>query len=292
MCEIPPKDTHEFIGSVSSHGKGSSSIGSSRDESVLDTQISQYSTPDPVLIPEVAQPKDSTYESSNRILHPTTNPFPNPSTNFAPSIESGFGVNTKIPTTNKDGKGTLEPSCPSNEVLNLFLTNELERGREIGSFSQFLLALSYAGNCENAGKAKEGLDLPIDNHLQSTSCCKAVKDRREDYCKNVKTETDRYATFCDLANTILAEIYGKDGEKIYFMRNDPHNLKCDYYTRGRRPDIAFIDEETKRKLVNGHKENRGELKWTNIFGISEMKLLKKTIQYIDCTEQGKKLFIV
>ena len=132
----------------------------------------------------------------------------------------------------------------------------------------------------------------MDKHLQNISCCKTVKDRREDYCKNVKTETDRYATFCDLANTILAEIYGKDGEKIYFMRNDPHNLKCDDYTRGRRPDIAFIDEETKRKLVNGPEENRGELKWTNIFGISEMKLLKKTIQYIDCTEQGKKLFIV
>ena len=126
--------------------------------------------------------------------------MPNLATNFAPSIESGFGADTKIPIPNKDDKETLEPNCPSNEALNLFLTNELERGREIVSFSRFLLALSYTGHCENAGKAKQGLDLPVDKHLQNISCCKTVKDRREDYCENVETEADCYATFCDLSN--------------------------------------------------------------------------------------------
>ena len=42
------------------------------------------------------------------------------------------------------------------------------------------------------------------------------------------------------------------------MRNDPHNLKCDDYTRGRRLDIAFVDSETKRKFDNDPEENRGE----------------------------------
>ena len=291
MCEIPPKDTHEFIGSVSSYRKGSGSIESSRDESVLGTQIPQYPIPDPVLIPEVVQPVDSTNGPSNRILHPTTNHLPNPFTNFAPSIESGFGANTKIPSTNKDGKGALEPNCPSNKVLDIFLTNELQMGREIGSFGQFLLALSYTGNCENAGRAKQGLDLPLDSHLQNISRCKAVKDRREDYCKIVKTEADRYATFCDLANTILAEINGEDGNKIFFMRSDPHNFASSDYTPGRRPDLAFIDRETKHKLGNDPEKNKRILKWTNTFGIGEMKLFHKTIHYMDCTGQGKKITI-
>ena len=131
----------------------------------------------------------------------------------------------------------------------------------------------------------------MDNHLQNISCCKVVKDRREDYCKIVKTEADRYATFCDLANTILAEINGEDGNKIFFMRSDPHNFASSDYTPGRRPDLAFIDRETKLKLGNDPEKNKGILKWTNTLGISEMKLSHKTIHYIDCTEKGKRITI-
>ena len=131
----------------------------------------------------------------------------------------------------------------------------------------------------------------MDKHLQNISCCKTVKDRREDYCKNVETEADCYATFCDLANTILSGINGEDGDKLFFMRSDPHNFASSDYTPGRRPDLAFIDRETKHKLGNDPDKNKGILKWTNTLGISEMKLSHKTIHYIDCTEKGKRITI-
>ena len=171
MGESAPNESLKSTRSASSYGQGSSSIKPFRDESILDTQIPRYPTPDPTPILESLQPEDNINESSatSPLPHPATNPLPDLTKKFAPSVESGFGAKTKIPSTNKDGKGTLEPSCPSNEVLNLFLTNELERGREIGSFSQFLLALSYTGHCENAGKAKQGLDLPVDKHLRNIS---------------------------------------------------------------------------------------------------------------------------
>ena len=285
MGESAPNESLKSTRSASSYGQGSSSIKPFRDESILDTQILRYPTPDPTPIPETIQPEDSINES------PTTSPLPNPTKKFAPSVESGFGAKTKIPSTNKDGKKFLEPNCPSNKVLDQFLTTELEMGREIGSFSQFLLALSYMGNCENAGEAQQGLDLPVDEHLRSISRCLEVRSKTQHYCQKVSAEADRYATFCDLANTILTGINGEDGDKIFFMRSDPHNFASSDYTPGRRPDLAFIDRETKHKLGNDPEKNKGILKWTNTLGISEMKLFHKTIHYIDCTEKGKRITI-
>ncbi|KAI5120093.1 hypothetical protein M0805_001249 [Coniferiporia weirii] len=114
---------------------------------------------------------------------------------------------------------------------------------------------------------------------------KTTLQLRNEYCKGIRRNTQRYNPFCELANHIISQLPSQV-QHIVFCRNDPHYIKG-VFRDDRKPDVVVLKGEDPA-VANGKwrehssKGPRGiSWTWTDVLHTFEFKARKGAIDYKD-----------
>ncbi|KAI5120099.1 hypothetical protein M0805_001255 [Coniferiporia weirii] len=112
---------------------------------------------------------------------------------------------------------------------------------------------------------------------------KTTLQLRNEYCKDIRRNTQRYGPFCELANHIISQLPSQS-QPIVFCRNDPHYIKG-VFGNDRKPDLVVLKGEDPAVANEKWREHssigpRGiSWTWTDVLHTFEFKVRKAAIDY-------------
>ncbi|KAI5120098.1 hypothetical protein M0805_001254 [Coniferiporia weirii] len=134
-----------------------------------------------------------------------------------------------------------------------------------------------------------GVDLEL-YQKEDQTVWKIVSDKttlqlRNEYCKDIRRNTQRYGPFCELANHIISQLPSQ-GRPIVFYRNDPHCING-MFSNDRKPDVVVFEGKDLTIACGKWRDHSSKgprgIKWTwsDVLHAFEFEASKSAITYKD-----------